>query len=59
LPPALPAQDKGKAPASPKQLTAMERREAARRAAERIASGLDSDSDWEDADGSVLPADYD
>ena len=45
--------DKGKAPASPGQAADLERQEAARRAAERIAAGHASDSDWEEADGSV------
>ncbi|KAI3435731.1 hypothetical protein D9Q98_001789 [Chlorella vulgaris] len=46
--------DKGKAPASPEQLAAFERQEAARRAAERIASGHGSDSDWEEAEGTPI-----
>ncbi|KAL4458331.1 hypothetical protein ABPG75_013196 [Micractinium tetrahymenae] len=50
---AAPAADKGKAPASPEQVVAAERRRRAEAAAARIAAGVASDSDWDDADGSV------
>ena len=49
-----PVEDpKGKAPASAEQAAELERQQAARRAAERIAAGSGSDSDWEVADGAV------
>lgn len=44
---------KGKGPASPEQIAQWQRQQRAAAAAKRIAAGVASDSDWEDADGSV------
>lgn len=44
---------KGKGPASPEQVAKWQRQQRAAAAAKRIATGVASDSDWEDADGSV------
>lgn len=44
---------KGKGPASPEQVAKWQRQQRAAAAAKRIAAGVASDSDWEDADGSV------